>query len=347
MTDQCRILSASGLSVWNGVVSCRSKSEHNSSNSADCRPQSKNLLPEKIMSVVCRLHWVPIFYWWQFRGLQTSLSTITLLVTVPWIADFTEYQYFTGDSSVVCRLHWVPILYWWQFCGLQTSLSTITLLVTVSWIADFTEYHFFIDTVPWNCRLHWVPLLYWYHSMKLQTSLSTITLLVTVSWIADFTEYHYFTGDSSVVCRLHWVPLLYWWQFHGLQPSLSTITLLVTVSWIADFTEYHYFTGDSFMDCRLHWVPLLYWYSSVKLRISQCNLFRASRVYFQKLQTSYESLWTSTWLRRLTWLQRHRTSFLSLGTVYSNTENWQCEPENCSAAFSAWTFRDTLSNYSR
>ena len=249
MTDQCRILSASGLSVWNGVVSCRSKSEHNSSNSADCRPQSKNLLPEKIMSVVCRLHWVPIFYWWQFRGLQTSLSTITLLVTVPWIADFTEYQYFTGDSSVVCRLHWVP--------------------------------------------------------------------------------------------------LLYWWQFHGLQPSLSTITLLVTVSWIADFTEYHYFTGDSFMDCRLHWVPLLYWYSSVKLRISQCNLFRASRVYFQKLQTSYESLWTSTWLRRLTWLQRHRTSFLSLGTVYSNTENWQCEPENCSAAFSAWTFRDTLSNYSR
>ena len=200
MTDQCRILSASGLSVWNGVVSCRSKSEHNSSNSADCRPQSKNLLPEKIMSVVCRLHWVPIFYWWQFRGLQTSLSTITLLVTV---------------------------------------------------------------------------------------------------------------------------------------------------SWIADFTEYHYFTGDSFMDCRLHWVPLLYWYSSVKLRISQCNLFRASRVYFQKLQTSYESLWTSTWLRRLTWLQRHRTSFLSLGTVYSNTENWQCEPENCSAAFSAWTFRDTLSNYSR
>ena len=84
-----------------GGVSCRSKSEHNSSNSADCRPQSKILYRKKKKEEECL-----------------------------WFADFTEYHYFTGDSSVVCRLHWVLILYWWQFHGLQPSLSTITLLVT-------------------------------------------------------------------------------------------------------------------------------------------------------------------------------------------------------------------------
>ena len=145
-----------------GRVSCRNKSEHNqSSNSADCRPHSKILYwkkeKKKRMSVVCRLQWVPLLYWWQFRGLQTSLSTVTLLVTVPWFADFTGYQYFTGASSVDCSLHWVPLLYWWQLYKLRISLSTIIFTDTVPWIADFTEYHYFTDAVP---------------------------------WIADFTEYH-------------------------------------------------------------------------------------------------------------------------------------------------------------
>ena len=270
-------------------------------------------------------HWVPLLYWYSSMKLKTSLSINTLLVPYHETEDFTEHQYFTGDSSMNCGLHCVPLLYWWQF-----------------WTADFTEYHYFTGDSSMDCGLHRVPLLYWWQFHELRTSLRTITLLVTVPWTADFTEYHYFTGDSSMDCGLHRVPLLYWWQFHGLRTSLRTITLLVTVPWIADFTEYHYFTDTVSWYCRPYWVSLLYWYSSMKLQTSQCNSFRASRVYFQELQTSYESLWTSTWLRRLTWLHRHRTSFLSLGTVYSNTENWQCEPENCSAAFSAWTFRDTL-----
>ena len=237
-----------------------------------------------------------------------------------------------------CSLHWVPLLYWWQLYKLRTSLSTIiqfhelrTSLSTIILLMQFHELQTSLSTINLLIQFHeiadhWVPLLYWYssmklktslrpilywyRSMKLKTSLSTNTLLVTVPWTAAFTAYHYFTGDSFMNCGLHWVPLTLLIQFHD----------------TADFTEYHYFTNTVPWNCRLH--------NALRLGLREF-------ISVQELQTSYESLWTSTWLRRLTWLHRHRTSLLSLGTVYSNTENWQCEPENCSAAFSAWTFRDT------